>query len=295
MESIDKTKLNKKILIDDLRYPDSLKTIKNPPQQLYCKGDLSLFNTPCLAVVGSRKATPYGKWAAYNIAKRAAEHGVTIVSGMASGIDTCGHMGALDGKGKTIAVLGCGPDICYPRKNRELMHKIEKRGLVITEYPPGRQPLPGQFPARNRIISGLSYGVVIVEADLQSGSIITAGAALDQGKEVYAVPGNINSPYSKGTNKLIQDGATPLIDVDDILDFLNIRDVKSRKADLIELDEDEKIVMKILEAGSTITMDQLCILTKKQPAEIAALVTILEMKGKLRRSMGKIHVAKYEF
>ncbi len=282
-----------KVSYSDRDYPELLKTIKNPPQKLYYKGNLSICNTPCLAVVGARKSTPYGKWAAYNIAKRAAEHGVTIVSGMAAGIDACGHMGALDAGGKTIAVLGCGPDICYPRTNKDLMARINEHGLIISEYSPGQGPLSWQFPARNRIISGLSYGVLVVEAGVESGSLITAGFALDQGKEVFAVPGNIDNIFSAGTNKLIQDGAVPLTEIDDILALLGIENIKkSNKSGFLNLGSDEKNVLTLVEENGVVTMDRLCILANKSPASIGAIVTILEMKGKLHVAMGKIHVAK---
>jgi len=282
----------REISLKDEGFPELLRAIKNPPSTMYYKGNLNLCDTPCLAVVGARKATPYGKWAAYHIAKRAAEHGVTIVSGMASGIDSCGHMGALDAGGNTIAVLGCGPDICYPRTNRDLMNRISRAGLILSEYPPGSPPLQGQFPARNRIISGLSYGVLVAEASLRSGSLITAGLALDQGREVFAVPGNIDSIYSIGTNKLIQDGATPLADVDDILDLLGIREIRSSRKQRALLGEDEEIILQFVTDYGSVTLDRLCMISGKAPAAVGALVTILEMKGVVRTSMGKIHVAK---
>ncbi len=278
--------------IKDSNYPELLSTIASPPEKLYYRGRFQLSNNPCLAIVGSRKATPYGKWAAYNIAKRVAEHGVTVVSGLASGIDACGHLGALDAGGETIAVLGCGPDICYPRTNRDLMERIACEGLILSEYTPGTDPLPWRFPARNRIISGLSYGVLVVEADIDSGSLITAGNALEQGREVFAVPGNINCIYSRGTNKLIQDGATPLTDIDDILDFLEIRKVKPKKHEGIHLGKDENDILRTLQENGIITIDRLCILLGKKPQELGGLITILEMKGKIKVSMGKIYVAK---
>ncbi|GAB1475654.1 DNA-processing protein DprA [Bacillota bacterium] len=282
----------KEIYPDDAEFPGLLKSIADPPSHLYCIGNKALMDSPCLAIVGSRKATPYGKWAAYNIAKLAAEHGVTIVSGMASGIDACAHLGALDAEGCTIAVLGCGPDICYPKTNRNLMDRISRLGLVISEYPPGTEPLAFRFPERNRIISGLSYATAVVEADLDSGSLITASKALEQGREVFAVPGNIDSIFSRGTNRLIQDGATPLTDIEDILELLNIRHCKTKKNEGIPLGEDEKKILKHLKNYGTLTHDRLCILTGKQPSEVGALITILEMKGAVRLSMGKIHVAK---
>lgn len=281
------------VSIGESDYPELLTGIKRPPLKLYYRGDWDLCNTPCLAVVGARKATPYGKWAAYNISKRAAEHGVTIVSGMASGIDSCAHMGALDAGGKTIAVLGCGPDICYPRTNSGLMSRIARLGLILSEYPPGRGPLAGQFPVRNRIISGLSYAVLVVEASLESGSLITAWQALDQGREVFAVPGNINSMYSAGTNKLILDGAMPLTAIDDILDLLGIREIRSSKKDNVPLGEDERTLLQFIADHGAVTMDRLCILSGKPPAVVSSLVTILEMKGRVQTSMGKIHIAKY--
>ncbi len=292
MKNISEKSLVSAVNCDEEGYPELLQTIKNRPSQLYYRGNLDLCKTPCLAVVGARKATPYGRWAAYNIARRAAEHGVTIVSGLAAGIDSCGHRGALDARGNTIAVLGCGPDICYPETNRALMSRIAQSGLILSEYPSGSPVLRGRFPARNRIISGLSYAVVIVEAGTGSGSLITAGLALDQGREVFAVPGNIDSIYSAGTNKLIQDGATPLAAVDDILDFLGIRGIESQKKDNVLLGEDEKEIFGLVADNGTVTIDRLCILSGKPPASVGAFVTILEMKGLLQTSMGKIHVAK---
>lgn len=292
MKNAKEEKSIREISLGDADYPELLRSIKNPPPTLYYRGNLDLCGTPCLAVVGARKATPYGKWVAYNIAKRAAEHGVTIISGMASGIDSCGHLGALDAGGNTIAVLGCGPDICYPRTNRELMNRIARTGLILSEYPSGSQPLAWQFPARNRIISGLSYGVLVAEASLHSGSLITASLALDQGREVFAVPGNINNIYSIGTNKLIQDGATPLADVDDILDLLGIREMHTQKKHRALLGEDEELLLKFVTDYGSVTLDRLCMLSGKAPATVGALVTILEMKGMVQTSMGKIHVAK---
>lgn len=281
------------LTMDSLDYPNLLRLIKDPPKVLHYIGDISLCNqTVCLAVVGARKSTPYGKWAAYHIAKRAAEHGVTIVSGLASGIDSAGHRGALDAGGKTIAVLGCGIDLCYPKSNADLLEKIKQEGLVLSEYEPGMPPLAFQFPLRNRIISGLSQGVVIAEASLNSGSLITAGYALNQGREVYAVPGNINSVYSIGANKLIQDGATPVVVIDDILQGLGISHHGALQEDWTNLGKDEIRVMQLVQEGGEVTLDSLCRASGKSPSEVGALVTILEMKGRIQTSMGKIFIAK---
>ncbi|MDR1068355.1 MAG: DNA-processing protein DprA, partial [Clostridiales Family XIII bacterium] len=196
----------------DPRFSARLSQLSDPPERLYCIGDVSLLNhTPAVAIVGARRATSYGKWAAQTIARRLAEQGVCVVSGMAEGADTAAHVGALECGGKTIAVLGCGIDICFPLSNRALKRTIEGSGLVVSEYPPGMPGAKYTFPQRNRIISGLSAAVVVAEAGVTSGSLITAECAADQGREVYAVPGNINRLLSAGANKLIRDGAKPLV------------------------------------------------------------------------------------
>lgn len=282
------------LTMDSPDYPNLLRLIKDPPKVLHYIGDISLCNqTVCLAVVGARKSTPYGKWAAYHIAKRAAQHGVTIVSGLASGIDSEGHRGALDAGGKTIAVLGCGIDLCYPKSNADLLEKIKEDGLVLSEYEPGTPALAFQFPLRNRIISGLSQGVVIAEASLNSGSLITAGYALNQGRDVYAVPGNINSIYSIGANKLIQDGAIPVVVVDDVLTGLGIKGKQDNAREKSTLGKDELCIMDLVEKCGEVSLDQLCRTSGKLASEVGALVTILEMKGRIQTSMGKIFIAKY--
>lgn len=281
------------VTIQSPHYPDLLRQIKDPPERLYHIGNIDLcVEQVCLAIVGARKATPYGKWAAYHIAKKAAEHGVTIVSGLASGIDSAAHRGALDAGGKTIAVLGCGIDLCYPASSEELLRRIKQDGLVLSEYEPGRPALAYQFPLRNRIISGLSQAVVIAEASLNSGSLITANYALSQGREVYAVPGNINSVYSIGTNKLIQDGATPIVVIDDILQGLGISHHGNHQEDFSNLGRDEIKVMQLVQEGGEVSLESLCRSSGKSPSEVGALVTILEMKGRLQTSLGKIFIAK---
>ncbi|NLY70311.1 MAG: DNA-protecting protein DprA [Clostridiales bacterium] len=269
-------------------YPELLNQIENPPEKLYYAGNLDLCKTRCLALVGARKATAYGKWAAYNIAKRAAEHGITIVSGLARGVDSYAHRGALDAGGNTIAVLGCGIDICYPKENQLLMKKIAERGLIISEYPIGSSPLRHHFPLRNRIISGLSETVVIVEASLNSGSLITAEYALEQGREVFAVPGNINNIFSIGTNKLIQDGATPIVVIDDILEAF---DIKKRIEP--ELTRDERIIFKLVKDHEEVTISFLTKLSRKPASVVSDIIANLEMKGKVQTLSGKIYIAKF--
>lgn len=281
----------KQVHISDRDYPELLRCICNPPETLYYIGDITIANKPAIAIVGARKATSYGKWAAYGFAKKLSEYGVCVVSGMAYGIDTFAHKGAVENQGRTIAVLGCGIDICYPDSNRMLREDILKEGLVLSEYEPGVPPMPFRFPMRNRIISGLCYGTIIVEAGLNSGSLITAECAAEQGRNIYALPGNINSMYSFGTNKLIKDGATPLIVFDDIIEELGIKRHYTFSAMKEELGKDERIVYEyILQSGETMT-DSICRSTGKHPSEVNAMVTILEMKGLLQTALGKIFIA----
>ena len=200
-------------------YPEMLKYIPDPPLVLYVRGSIPKANA--VAIVGSRKASGYGIETAFKIASELALSDLVIVSGMARGIDTAAHSGALDEGGKTVAVLGCGVDIVYPPENSNLMERIIKSGAVISEYPPGIPPSTFNFPARNRIISGISLGTLVVEAGLKSGSLITANFALEQGRDVYAVPGNINNYNSFGTNRLIKDGAKIVLNAEDIMDELS--------------------------------------------------------------------------
>ncbi len=207
-----------KITMDDLYYPEKLKQIYDPPEVLYCLGDIRLLNEISISIVGARRATAYGKKIAYKLSNDLSKRGVTIVSGLASGIDECAHEGAYKNVGKTIAVLGCGVDIIYPKENEDLYKNIIRNGgLIISEFPLGTKPEKDNFPKRNRIISALSSGVIVVEAKRRSGALITADFALEQGKNVFAVPGNIDSVYSEGTNNLIKDGAIPVTSYADVL------------------------------------------------------------------------------
>ncbi|MCL1810255.1 MAG: DNA-processing protein DprA [Clostridiales bacterium] len=272
-------------------YPELLEHIKNPPKELYYRGDISLASKLSVAVVGTRRATRYGIWAAMNLSEKLAGHGVVVTSGLAAGIDTCGHRGAIKGGGKTIAVLGSGIDVCTPASNRKLMDEIAEDGLLLSEYPPGAPASKYTFPQRNRIISGISAVTVVVEAGLSSGSLITAELAAEQGREVYAIPGNIDSVYSLGTNKLIKEGALPLIVADDLLDDLGIKrnPVESRMA---ELGKAERDIIGFIKGQSEVTVDYLCRRTGKQPSEINGIITVLEIKGMVYTFMGKIFVAK---
>lgn len=208
--------------LSDDAYPRLLREITLPPPVLYVRGALRPEDDWAVAIVGTRRATAYGRQIAERLAAELAQRGITIISGLARGIDTHAHTATLDTGGRTIAVLGCGPDLVYPPENARLAARIVENGCIITEFGPGAQPEAGNFPARNRLISGLSLGVLVAEAPDDSGALITTRFAAEQGRDVFAVPGNITSHASAGANRLIQDGAKLVLDVDDILSELNL-------------------------------------------------------------------------
>lgn len=214
--------MNKKIKtikINDKEYPKKLKQLENPPKQIYVLGDSSILNNFSIAIVGCRLCSDYGKKMAQSIAYNLAKYDINVISGLAMGIDTNAHIGCLMNKGKTIAVVAHGLDMIYPTQNIDLANEIiENGGAIISEYPVGVTPKKENFPARNRLISGLSDGVVVIEAKERSGALITVECALEQGKDVFAVPGNINSVNSIGTNNLIKEGAKITTCVNDILE-----------------------------------------------------------------------------
>ncbi|MCR5481485.1 MAG: DNA-processing protein DprA [Clostridia bacterium] len=276
----------------DERFPDSLRMIEDPPRGLYYVGNIQLLKTPSASVVGSRKATEYGKWVSKSIGTRLGTEGVTVISGLAVGIDSYAHMGALKAEGKTIAVLGGGINVACPAPNRNLMREIiYADGLVISEYEPGVTPSRFTFPRRNRIISGLSSATVVVEAGFGSGSLITAEYAAKQGKNVYAVPGNITSQASLGCNKLIYDGAIPLIVIEDILNEFNI-EIKKSQGFSKKLGHDELTVCEYVANSGETDIDHICVGTGMSPGKASGIVTVLEMKGVICTGMGKIFIAK---
>ena len=277
---------------EDIRYPDLLRQIPEPPKQLYCIGNLELLKMPAAALVGSRKCSEYGKQVAMNLGKTLAQAGAAVVSGMAKGIDSFGQLGTLKAGGKTIAVLGCGVDICYPAENRKLYDQIASEGLIVSEYPPGTAPMPYMFPQRNRIIAGLSRVVTVVEAGRDSGALITAGLAEDFGREVYAVPGNITSMWSLGTNKLIADGAIPVVVLDDVVRAMGLT-AKSVSSDMAGLSELERQVVALVEQNGEVTLEFLCSRLRKNPVDMNGIVMILEIKGVLATNFGKIFVANF--
>ncbi len=274
-----------------VQYPALLTEIKDPPKELFYAGDISLLKKRCAAVVGSRKTTQYGRSIASEIAGKLAQRDVAVVSGMAKGIDTCAHQGALDAGGTTIAVLGCGVDICYPKDNVLLKRKIEENGLVISEYPPGSEPKKYNFPQRNRIISGLSELTVVVQAGNRSGALITAEFAAEQGREICAVPGNIDSRYNMGNNKLIKEGVYPIVNTSDILEIMGLEILDRNTAERV-LGEEERRIYDLLETNREMTIDELCLNLSKPPAYIASITAVMEMKGIVFSALGKIFIAK---
>jgi len=279
------------ITIEDNDYPQRLKDIYNPPYVLYVKGRVGI-NFPLIAIVGARKSTPYGRWAAKKFAKELTDWDIGVISGLALGIDTEGHKGALEGKGYTVGILGCGIDKCYPKSNQNLYKQMENLGTIISEYPPGVQPLKHHFPARNRIISGLSDGVVVIEAGEKSGTLITVEHALQQGKDVFALPGNINNSQSKGTNKLIREGAKILLSVEDIIEELkykyvlnNTKEEENLKQDLSQ--EEMKVYNIIRE--NPVHIDLISYKSGISISEVNILLTILELKGFINQLPGKIY------
>ena len=271
-------------------YPIKIKECLSDYKPIYYRGNLSLLDKPSIAIVGSRKASAYGKSCARALAKCAVEYGTTVVSGLALGIDSEAHMACLESGGQTIAVLANGVDVFYPKRNQAMQKRIEETGLIISEYEDGTRAQRYTFPVRNRIISAISDAIVIVEAGSRSGSLITAECAQEQGKEVYSIPGNITSPGSLGTNKLIRDGAIPLINFDELFEDLGLSK-SNKKIDQIFLSKTESRVLEVVKGGSELSIEQIRHIIDIDLAEINAIITILEMKGLIFCEMGKVSIA----
>ena len=281
-----------KIDMDSVEYPARLREIPDPPKQLYCTGNTGLLNEKSIGVVGARKNTVYGKNVALMIGRRLAESGLVVTSGLALGIDGYSHEGALEAEGKVISVLGSGIDHMTPQRHRSLMMKgLDNGGLVVSEYPPEMECSRWSFPARNRIISGLSDALVVVEAGLDSGSLITAKHASDQGRTVYAVPGNINSQTSIGCNLLIRDGAVPLIIIDDLIRDVGAMPVKSNEP-VKDLDSDEQKIFEVVMEMSGATMEEIIRNTGFSPGLANSLVTVMEIKGIVESYAGRIYLSR---
>ncbi len=284
----------KLITIKDKAYPPRLRSIYDPPPLLYLKGELRKEDELAVSIVGSRKTTPYGRWITEKISRALVRNGVTIVSGMARGVDSVAHWGAISEGGRTLAVLGCGVDVVYPPENRNLFAKIIEQGAVLSEFPMGSPPEGGHFPKRNRIISGLSMGVVVVEAGPDSGSLITANYALEQGREVFAIPGNVGAGGSRGTNRLIKDGAKLVESSDDILEEIlpqwqrEKEEVKPRGP---ELSNEERVLYEML-TETPLHIDAMIRESRFDPGKVSGLLLSLELKGLIAQWPGKCFTKK---
>jgi DNA processing protein len=279
----------------DGEYPELLRNIPEPPPVLFTLGEVALLQRPAVAIVGSRDHTAYGGEVARALAWGAASAGLAVVSGMARGLDAVAHDAALDAGGATIGVLGNGLGVVYPSANRGLYRRVAERGLLLTEFPPGERPTAGSFPRRNRLISGLARVTVVVEAAEGSGALITAGTALDQGREVMAVPGNITSPSSVGANRLIRDGATPLLTSDDLLDQFP---EAARPAEGFAarppvtlplpdgLDGADRAIAELLGADP-LPLEDLVGLSGRPPQDLLAVLCALEIAGVVEQQPGR--------
>lgn len=272
---------------DDADYPAALLETGDPPPVLYTIGHASLLRRPGMAIVGSRNATPQGCADAEAFARALSDAGLTIISGLALGIDAAAHRGGLAGKAGTIAILGTGPDRVYPARNRDLAHAIADRGLILSEFMPGTPPMPSNFPRRNRLISGLARGLLVVEATLSSGSLITARLAGEQGREVFALPGSIHSPFSRGCHKLIREGAKLVETAQDILEELRLPGAAVRSARALDahnapspatVNADAAAVLAAL-GHDVLGIDALVTRAALSAARVSAALTTLEIDG----------------
>lgn len=275
------------ICIDDARYPALLKAIHDAPPVLFVHGDVSLLSQHQLAMVGSRNPSSSGQETAYAFAKHLARTGLVITSGLALGIDGASHLGALDAGGSTIAVTGNGLDRVYPAKHRDLAHRIAEQGALVSEFPPGTKPLPHHFPRRNRIIAGLSLGTLVVEAAQKSGSLITAYKALEQSREVFAIPGSIHNPLARGCHQLIRQGAKLIETAQDVLEELSPiaqASIEMAESSVIDADaptvqnESHQIILDAM-AYDPVNIDTLINRTGMAAHDISSILLILELEG----------------
>ncbi|HSL24382.1 MAG TPA: DNA-processing protein DprA [Vicinamibacterales bacterium] len=270
---------------DDPRYPPQLAAIPDAPDELWVRGDLEALLCPSVAIVGSRAASQYAVEVATALAFDLVRSGVVVVSGMARGVDGAAHQGALDAGGRTVAVLGCGVDVAYPAEHRQLMDRIVESGCVISEFPPGTAPHQHHFPLRNRIISGLSRAVVVVEAGEKSGSLITARWALEQGRDVMAVPGNALSGRNRGSHALLKDGAKLVEGVDDILEELGLSRIPP-----VPVADGKSLMhnglMRVLQPGEAYGLDELCVASGLGAAALLPRLLELELQGVVTRVPG---------
>jgi len=296
LERLDRMKI-RMVLYKTPEYPAQLANISDPPPILFVKGEILPQDKAAVAIVGSRAASQQGLAVTRRLARELAGAGITVVSGMARGIDSEAHKGALAGGGRTIAVLGCGPNVIYPPENRELFSRITEQGAVVSEYSLDVKPDAVHFPSRNRIISGLCLGVTVVEAAPQSGSLITARLALEQGREVFAVPGHVDSMRSRGTNRLIREGARLVETAQDILEELrpalegwirpHAESSMEQSQDKEPLSLEEEKLLGILEEGEQIHIDTIISKSGFPPSKTSSLLLQLELKNMVRQLPGK--------
>jgi len=283
------------VIFSDATYPEPLREIHDPPMVLYIKGLAIPGKTTFVAVVGSRNSTPYGVKTAENLAQGLARRGLGIVSGLARGIDSAAHWGCIEGRGFSVGVLGTGIDAVYPPSNKKLFEAMIEKGAVITEFPLKTPPEPRNFPIRNRLISGLSRGVIVVEATMKSGSLITASVALEQGREVFAVPGSVHSFKSTGCHFLIKQGAKLVENADDVLDELGLNYTYAAKRDsymepaLPPLEDKEKKVYDLI-GDYPVHIDDIVREGNLEPGTAAAVLMRMELKGIVRQLPGKLFV-----
>ena len=265
---------------DDPSFPKFLLSMPEPCYLIYYKGDIELLSSFTIAIIGSRKPSQYGKYAANYFATGLAKRGITIVSGFALGIDSESHKGATDNKGKTIGVLGTSLDNIYPKKNIDYAKEIVESGnLLISEFKPGMKTLPHHFVQRNRIISAISNGIIVIEAGVKSGTLTTVDHALEQGRQIFAVPGNINSPNSYGTNRLIKFGAKPTTELEDVLEEYSFLPKAVEKRAMGNLSNDEKKVIDIIEEKGIMTNEEIAFFTNINIKYIIGILSVLELKG----------------
>lgn len=292
LEKIEKARV-RLVTIKDDEYPANLKEIHDPPVVLYVRGEFKESDKFAVAIVGSRQASMYGRTMAQRIASDLCSHGLVIVSGGARGIDSFAHKGALKTGGRTIAVLGSGVDVPYPRENKELFDQIAASGAVISEYPMGARPEAWRFPPRNRIISGLSKGVLVCEGSKDSGSLITADCALDQNREVFALPGGVDKETSQAPHKLLKGGARLVESAVDILEELGVDTEPGARSHLElplnDLDPKQRALVELLDLQPKL-VDNIIRESKLPAPEVISLLTILEMKGYVRRVAGNAYV-----
>ena len=276
-------------------YPSKLRHISNAPSVLFYKGDINQLKNLSLAMVGSRKPTPYGILCAQRLSEELSNYNINIISGMAMGIDEYSHKGCIKGLSKTIAVLGSSVDNPLPKKNLSLSNKIlEDGGLIVSEYNVGHPVVPSNYPARNRIISGLSDGVIVVEATKKSGALITVDFALDQGKNVFAVPGNINSDKSKGCHMIIKDGAKLVDDIDDIISEYNLKKINrvAKSSNGNGLNYVQQTIFDIIKIKGSLHIDRICDYTNMNIQDITCILNMLEIEGKIIEMRNKIYSIK---